>query len=269
MPSISAGQRADLRRSAGMTVWHSPTGRRRSADPARGIRPASCPSSRRGARRSGPCADSPRPHRSAAASTVSGVTCPMRSRFSSSTRCLAWICWASSRCCSAQPPQVPKCGQRGATRSGEASSTSTVRASSKLRWRAVCCAMTRLAGQCAGDEHRLARFDRRRPTPRPSWVRPVIGISKGVWSRRATEHSRCRGAHCRRPVMTGRKRERPAFASRSGRSSGTRQAHFCFQPPDASWYHQPPWALSTHCLAKTPRICASHSGWPLATATSR
>ena len=36
--------------------------------------------------------------------------------------------WLRSRCCSAQPPQVPKCGQRGATRSGDACSTSTVAA---------------------------------------------------------------------------------------------------------------------------------------------
>ena len=27
--------------------------------------------------------------------------------------------------------------------------------------------------------------------------------------------------------------------------------YFCFQLPPASWYHQPPRALSTHCLAKT------------------
>src|SRR4051812_16839474 len=46
-------------------------------------------------------------------------------------------------------------------------------------------------------------------------------------------------------------------------------AHFCFQPPPASWYHQPPWALSTHCLANTARSLPSQSGWPLATATSR
>ena len=37
---------------------------------------------------------------------------------------------------------MPKCGQRGSTRSGEASSTCSVLASSKLRWRAVCWAIT-------------------------------------------------------------------------------------------------------------------------------
>jgi len=63
-----------------------------------------------------------------------------------------------------------------------------------------------------------------------------------------------------------RKRERPAWGGPLQAESGT---YFCFQPPEASWYHQPLRALAIHCLEKTPRICDSHSGWPLATATSR
>src|SRR3546814_7547440 len=55
---------------------------------------------------------------------------------------------------------------------------------------------------------------------------------------------------------------------RSGAVGGVAPTYFCFQlPPD--WYHQPDFALATHCFANTSRICDSHSGCLLATAISR
>src|SRR5690606_4070532 len=83
-----------------------------------------------------------------------------------------------------QPPQVPKCGQRGSTRSGEASSTSRVRASSKRRLRAVSSATTVSPGSAPAMKTALPSS--RRATPRPSWLRSRIWIWKGVRSNRAT-----------------------------------------------------------------------------------
>ncbi len=40
----------------------------------------------------------------------------MRASASSSARCLAAICSDGCACCSVQPPQTPKWGQRGTTR---------------------------------------------------------------------------------------------------------------------------------------------------------
>src|SRR5690606_24097864 len=85
----------------------------------------------------------------------------------------------------AQPPQVPKWTQRGATRSGDACSTSSVRASSKLRWRPVCCTRTRSPGSAPATNTVLpacACPSGLRATPRPSWLRSVISSSKGVCS---------------------------------------------------------------------------------------
>ena len=62
--------------------------------------------------------------------------------------------------------------------------------------------------------------------------------------------------------------EPPTQTARRSGPLQAMQAYFCFQPPPL-WYHQPLRALSTHCLANTLRIWLSHSGWPLATATSR
>jgi hypothetical protein len=47
---------------------------------------------------------------------------------SSSVRCLAATCAATSQCCSVQPPQTPKCGQRGATRAALALTIVSARA---------------------------------------------------------------------------------------------------------------------------------------------
>ena len=47
------------------------------------------------------------------------------------------------------------------------------------------------------------------------------------------------------------------------------QAYFLTHWPSAAWYNQPVLACSIHCLTKDSRICASHSGWLLAIATSR
>src|SRR5690349_4508675 len=61
----------------------------------------------------------------------------MRSRLSSSQRCLAATCVRMSTCCVAQPPQTPKYGHFGSRRAAEASMTRTRRATSNLRraWR--------------------------------------------------------------------------------------------------------------------------------------
>src|SRR5690606_30223762 len=90
----------------------------------------------------------------------------------------------SSRCCSAQPPQVPKWTQRGSTRSGEGARTSSVTASSKLRERAVRLAMTRSPGSAPPMNTVLPLS--RRATPRPSWLRSRMSAGNGVWSSRAT-----------------------------------------------------------------------------------
>src|SRR5690606_30392876 len=117
----------------------------------------------------------------------------MRSKFSSSTRCLARICFDSSRCCNTQPLHTPKWAQRGSTRSGEACSTSSVVASSKLRERAVWRTITRSPGSASATNTVLPPS--RRATPRPSWLRSLISSSKGVWSIRAT----CRQLRAGRP----------------------------------------------------------------------
>src|SRR5690606_3242636 len=191
-------------------------------------------------------------------STRPGCTWPIRSRFSSRTRCLAWICFVSSRCCRAQPPQVPKWAQRGSTRSGEACSTSSTRASSKLRWRPVCCTRTRSPGSAPATNTVLpacASPSGRRATPRPSWLRSVMSSSKGVWSMRA---------------KSGIQQADHGSALHAGQPTiGRLYAYFFFQFPLASCYHQPERALSIHCWAHTRRIWLSHSGWPLATAISR
>jgi hypothetical protein len=139
-PSTSADQRGDLAR--------------RSAAPPRGIRAMS-------ATKRGSCfaeadqglvllldAAHREPPLAPVAPAVAGQrrqhrlrrTWPMRCRLSSSTLLLGFdLLVFGARCCSTQPPQVPKCGQRGVTRSGDACTTSRVFASSK-------CATARSAG---------------------------------------------------------------------------------------------------------------------------
>src|SRR5690606_10218387 len=61
-----------------------------------------------------------------------GLTFPIRSRLSFSDFCLISRCSTAATCCSAQPPQIPNASQRGFTRPGEGTSTSSRSASS---WR--------------------------------------------------------------------------------------------------------------------------------------
>lgn len=68
-----------------------------------------------------------------------------------------------------------------AMEAGEASSTSSVLASSKWRFFAVCSAITRSPGSAPDTNTALPS---RRATPRPSWVRSVMMASKGVLSMR-------------------------------------------------------------------------------------
>src|SRR5690606_36264456 len=112
-------------------------------------------------------------------------------RWSNNTFCLARIWLTPSRCCNAQPPQVPKCSQRGGTRSGAGCSTSTVRASSAPRRRPVRVATTRSPGSAPATSRVLSSD--RRTTPRPSTDRAWISTSNGVLSRRATSKGSSRG----------------------------------------------------------------------------
>ena len=87
---------------------------------------------------------------------TSGRTRPMRASASSSARCLAAICSDGCACCSVQPPQTPKCGQRGddARRAGLADPRDARDREARLvlEDRRV----DALAGQRAFDEHGLA-----------------------------------------------------------------------------------------------------------------
>src|SRR3990172_9055374 len=56
----------------------------------------------------------------------------MRARLSSSQRCFAATWVRASTCCVAQPPQTPKCGQRGLPRPAAGRSTAVTRARSNL-----------------------------------------------------------------------------------------------------------------------------------------
>ncbi len=135
------------------------------------------------------------------ASTVPGLTWPMRVRLSISTCCLATICWPSSRCCSTQPAQTPKCGQRGCTRCGEAVSTSTVRASSKWRLLPVCSAITVSPGSAPATKVTLPPSPSRRATPRPSWLRSRMSVWNGVLSMRDLDRATWRkAAGCGAPL---------------------------------------------------------------------
>ena len=58
-------------------------------------------------------ADSPTPALRSAAAASPARTRPMCPSASSSARCLAATCSDGCACCSVQPPQTPKCGQRG------------------------------------------------------------------------------------------------------------------------------------------------------------
>ena len=87
--------------------------RRRSSSAARGSRPSRRPSSARGAPTGARGGGSPTPRRRRSAAWSRAPPCRCAPRFSSSPRCLAAICVRASACCVAQPPQTPKCGQRG------------------------------------------------------------------------------------------------------------------------------------------------------------
>ena len=82
----------------------------------------------------------------------------MRASASSSARCLAAICSDGCACCSEQPPQTPKCGQRGVdARRARLARSRSARASSKVGLSlAATIDVDALAGQRAFDEHRLA-----------------------------------------------------------------------------------------------------------------
>ena len=93
--------------------------RRRRWTCARGIRPARRPCFRHSAPTGARGGGSPTPRRRSAAASPPALTLPMRARLSSSPRCLAATWVRASTCCVAQPPQTPKCGQRGARREAD------------------------------------------------------------------------------------------------------------------------------------------------------
>ena len=92
--------------------------RRRTCPASRGSPPGCGPSSRRSATTGARAGDSS----SAALATVAAIRPARHCRCAADSRassfCLASICAAGSRCCSAQPPHTPKCAQRGVTRCG-------------------------------------------------------------------------------------------------------------------------------------------------------
>ena len=114
------------------------------------------PCSARGAPRAARGGDSPTPRRRRSAACVSGCTLPMRARLSSSARCLAAICVRASACCVAQPPQTPKCGQRGARRPGLLRTASLTLENSYFDFFWKISTATRSPRQRALDEHHLA-----------------------------------------------------------------------------------------------------------------
>src|SRR6185437_56387 len=96
-------------------------------------------------------------------------------KFCASTFCLAAICAVGAKCCSTQPPHTPKWGQRGSTRSGEATRISSARASSKWRCLRMSFARTRSPGNASATN---TLFPSTCATPRPSWERSSIVVSK-------------------------------------------------------------------------------------------
>ena len=91
-----------------------------------------------------------------AAAAAPARTRPRRHSASSSVRCFAATCAAASKCCCEQPPQTPKCGQRGSTRAALDLSTASARARSNVGFFFSVVIATDLARQRALDEDRLA-----------------------------------------------------------------------------------------------------------------
>ena len=93
-----------------------------------------------------------------------------------------------SRCCRAQPPQTPKCAQRGVTRPAAGSSTSSSCASSCWRWRRVRRKRMRSPGSAPATKAVLPP----RTTPSPSCVRRRH--RRGLLRTRGTQARRLPGA---------------------------------------------------------------------------
>ena len=124
----------------------------------------------------------------------SARTRPMRASASSSARCLAATCSAGCACCSVQPPQTPKCGQRGMTRDAFAFTTDVTRAISNVGLTRTDAAWTRSPGSAPSTKIALPST---RATPRPSWssesiVSSVVGERAEVAAMRAAESVRKR-----------------------------------------------------------------------------
>jgi hypothetical protein len=79
----------------------------------------------------------------------------MRCSASASSACFAASCAAGDRCCRAQPPQTPKCAQRGSTRSGDGLQHLEQVGLVVLAVADAAHEADLLAGQCAGDERGL------------------------------------------------------------------------------------------------------------------
>ena len=121
----------------------------------------------------------PTDRRPAVRAISSGSTLPMRRSVSRSIRSFDSSCEAGERCCSEQPPHLPKCAQRGSTRSEERSSTCSSSASSWLRSRRRTMYSISSPGSAPATNTVLPA----RTTPQPSWfrdsTRPVAGVSGG------------------------------------------------------------------------------------------
>src|SRR3990172_3052181 len=89
----------------------------------------------------------------------------MRARLSSSQRCFAATWVRASTCCVAQPPQTPKCGQRGLPRPGDGRSTAVTRARSNLDLDSRCRASTSSPASAPSTNTTLPAL---RATPRPA-----------------------------------------------------------------------------------------------------
>ena len=263
MRAEQLGQQADLRAQRRMHHFAMlDIGDEARVGSPRGNRPARGPSSARCAPTGGPCADSPTARRSAAAATLPARPC--RCARSCPPARAAWrrSAQAASRCCSEQPLHSPKCRQRGSTRCGERVISSTTSASSKWRWRLRNAQHDLLAQQRAADEDGLA-IDAGHATAVVAEVGDG-GFEGRGWHSIGSGHERSG----RLGREAGRRLSQIGPITVDG---GAAQALTCCLPGARGVLVIPAClgAFSIQPLAKVARICDSHSGWPLALATSR
>jgi hypothetical protein len=96
-------------------------------------------------------------------------------------RCFAATCAAASKCCCEQPPQTPKCGQRGSTRAALDLSTASTRAKSNVGFLFCVVIATTSPGSAPSTKTALPSM---RAMPRPSWSSDAIFATTGAGATR-------------------------------------------------------------------------------------